>query len=280
MARKLIPFAIAYDFDGTLAPGNMQEHNFIPEIGMKADSFWTEVKKIAKLQDGDEVLIYMGLMLRKADEKGIKVRRTDFRKRGRDIHLYPGVSEWFDRITRYGREGGVRVHHYIISSGLREMIRGTPIAKKCKAIFASGYWYDQHGVAQRPALALNYTTKTQYLFRINKGSLRVFDHSLINKFVEKGKRPVPFEHIIYIGDGETDIPCFRLVKDQGGHSIAVFRPRARGGRKKCAQLITDGRVNFIAPANFQPSGKLDRMVKSIIEKVAWDNYVGRLGRLG
>jgi hypothetical protein len=174
----------------------------------------------------------------------------------------------------------VRVEHYVISSGLREMVAGTIIARKFKAVYASSFWYDHHGVAQWPALALNYTTKTQYLFRINKGSLHVYDHSKVNEYVPHAERPIPFTNMIFVGDGETDIPCFRLVKDLGGHSIAVYKPRARRARTISEKLIRDGRVNFIAPADYSDGRELDRIVKGIIDKVAADYHLRGLGKRG
>src|SRR5690606_30815328 len=168
MARKHIEMAIAYDFDGTLADGNMQEHQFLPDIGMKPKDFWAEVKRLTKEHQADEVLVYMNLMLRKA--AGVPVRRDDFKARGKAIQLFEGVEEWFDRITGYGRAQGVRIQHYLVSSGNAEIFAGTPIASKFAQVYASKFMFDQNGVAAWPALAVNYTTKTQYLFRINKGA--------------------------------------------------------------------------------------------------------------
>lgn len=281
MSRKkkaLIPLALAYDFDGTLAPGNMQEHSFLPAVGMAKNAFWDEVRSLAEKHEADNILIYMGLMLEKAKTAHVPVRKQDFEDLGKKVALFEGVEDWFDRISTYGRESGVQVDHYIISSGIREMIRGTKVGSKFKAIFASAYWYDHNGVAQWPALALNYTTKTQYLFRINKGSLHVHDHSKVNEFVPKADRPVPFESIIYIGDGETDVPCFRLVKDQGGHSITVYRPHTKKAKITSEKLIKDGRVNFAAPADYRESKELDRVVKAIIDKLAADDYLKDLGK--
>ena len=277
MPRKYIPLAIAYDFDGTLAPGNMQEHSFIPKVGMTKSAFWEEVGKLEKKHRADNILVYMGLMLEKARNKEVQVRETDFKKHGRGVPLFEGVKEWFDRINVYGKQSGVNVEHYIISSGIREMIEGTPIARKFKAIFASSFWYDYNGNAKWPALALNYTTKTQFLFRINKGSLDVFDHSKINEYVEESKRPVPFKNMVYIGDGETDIPCFRLVKDKGGYSIAVYKPKSpKVSRAK--DLLKDGRVNFVAPADYREGCPLDKIVKSIIDKIDTDAHLNLLGK--
>lgn len=267
MAKKLIPLAIAYDFDGTLAPGNMQEYDFIPALQMKSKEFWNEVKRRAKEQDADEILAYMDVMLRKADSEQVSVRRADFKNFGSKINLFPGVDSWFKRINEYGKSKGVRVEHFIISSGLREMVEGTKIFKEFSKVYASGFMYDHNGIARWPAIAMNYTTKTQYLFRINKGSLDVHDNTIINKFVPKEQRPVPFENMIFIGDGETDIPCMRLIKDQGGHSIAVFGPKKKGAKLKAEKLIEEGRANLSAVADYSASGKIDKAVKAIIDKV-------------
>jgi phosphoserine phosphatase len=275
LARALIPVAICYDFDGTLAPGNMQEREFIPNIGMNKKSFWNEVKNRAKKHEGDNILIYMGLMLEKARAAHLPVRKADFETYGKKLDLFKGVNEWFDRIDNYGRHGGIRVSHHIISSGIREMIAGTTIKKHFKNIFASSFCYDHHGVAEWPALALNYTTKTQYLFRVNKGVHDVYEHDKLNKYVPPDERPIPFSNIIFMGDGETDIPCFRLVKDLGGHSIAVFQPHSPRAKSQSRALLKDGRVNFIAPADYRDGKPIDAIVKAIMEKVAANEYVER-----
>lgn len=267
MARKLIPMAIAYDFDGTLAPGNMQEYDFIPALNMVSREFWHSVGDLAQQHEMDQILAYMWAMLRQADKADIRVHKSDFRDFGKNIILFPGVGDWFKRINAYAKSKGVRLDHFIISSGIREMVEGTPIYKAFKKVYASGFMFDHNGVACWPALAVNYTTKTQYLFRINKGSLDVHDNSVINKFVPKAQRPVPFENMIFIGDGETDIPCMRLVKDQGGHSIAVYNGSKRGARKHADQLVDDGRATLGAPADYQDGGVIDLAVKAMIDKV-------------
>lgn len=277
MAGKApILLAIAYDFDGTLAPGNMQEHSFLPEIGIPKEKFWDQVRKQEVEHDADNILVYMRHMLRTADQANRPVRREDFHRRGRNLKFYEGVRDWFRRINTYGRKIGITVEHYIISSGIREIVMGSPIAEEFKAVFASTFLYDANGVATWPALALNYTTKTQYLFRINKGSLKVSNHSTINRFIPKSKRPIPFPNMIYIGDGETDVPCFRLVKDQGGYSIVVYKPHAAPARKKAMQLFQEGRVNFVVPADYRAGQALDRIVKAIMEKLQRDYYLRSL----
>ena len=278
MARKLPRLAIAYDFDGTLAPGNMQEYDFVPAIGMTKKAFWKEVGELAEKHNADGILMYMKHMLDKAEAAKVPVRKADFVNFGRSVTLFEGVADWFDRINAYGRERGLKVEHYIISSGNREMIEGTPIARKFSAVYASSFIYDHNGVARWPALAVNYTTKTQFLFRINKGVLNVYDNSKINEFVPAEERPVPFNNMVFVGDGDTDIPCFRLVKDQGGHAIAVYRPSTKGAKGKAEKLVKDGRVNFIAPANYGEGSDIDTMVKAIIDKVSADEALKLLGK--
>lgn len=280
MAKKLIPFAIAYDFDGTLAPGNMQEFDFVPSIGMTKKAFWREVTELARQHNADSILMYMKHMLDKARAAHVPVHKKDFVDFGRSVTLFEGVQSWFDRINTYGKERGLKVQHFIISSGIREMIEGTPVARKFSAIYASSFVYDHNGVAEWPALAVNYTTKTQFLFRINKGVANVYDNSRINEFVPRQDRPVPFENMVFVGDGETDIPCFRLVKEQGGHAIAVYKPSTRGAKGTAEKLVEEGRVNFIAPANYAEGSEMECFIKGVIGKVAADGLLTQLGKWG
>ncbi len=276
--RKLIRVAIAYDFDGTLAPGNMQEHSFIPKIGMTAKKFWNMAERLARENEADSVLTYMNLMIKKANAAGVPIRKGDFREHGKSVKLFQGVKLWFDRINDYGRGKGLKLEHYIISSGIHEMIAGTPIAAKFLKIYASSFKYDANGVAEWPALAINFTTKTQYLFRINKGALEVYDNKRINEFVRMEDRPIPFENMIFIGDGETDIPCFSLVKSLGGHSIAVYKPKTRGAKANAENLFEDERVNFMAPANYSAGRGIDTFVKAVLDKIASDSELIFLGK--
>ena len=260
--------AIAYDFDGTLAAGNMQEHQFLRDIRIKPREFWEEVRNLTREQQADDVLVYMNLMLRKAAEARVPVRKEDFRKQGETIGLFEGVEEWFERITEHGRSKRVCIEHYLVSSGNAEIVAGTPIASKFAQIYASKFMFDENGVATWPALAVNYTTKTQYLFRINKGAHDLSDNSKINEFREKRDRPVPFENMVFIGDGPTDVPCFRLVKDQGGLSIAVFKPKAPNAKGKADKFKTEGRVHYVVPAIYTEDSKLDRVIKASIDSIA------------
>lgn len=264
----------------------MQERDFIPALQMKSRDFWRRVKSEAEKHDADEILSYMHLMLDRAQAHQVTVREDDFKNYGKNLPLFNGLvsycedSErkdgWFDRINNYASASGVKAEHFIVSSGMREMVKGSEIAKYFKMIYASGFMYDHHGVASWPALALNYTTKTQYLFRINKGSLMVYDHSMINRHIPKKDREVPFENMIFIGDGETDVPCFRLVTEQGGSAIAVYKPNTKGARSRCEEYVNQGRVKFIAPADYRDGRAVDRIVKSIIDKLAIDHHLDSL----
>lgn len=278
MPRKRPRVAIIYDFDGTLAPGNMQEHQFIPKIGMKPAAFWAEVKRIAKKHNADPILMYMHVMLDKAHNAKIPVRKTDFEQHGQQINLFEGVEEWFSRINQYGKDEGARIEHYIVSSGNAEIIEGTPIACKFEQIYASRFLFDENGRAVWPAHAVNYTTKTQYLFRINKGAHDLSDEVKVNQFIKKEDRPIPFENMIYLGDGLTDVPCFRLVKDQGGTSIAVFPPRKKNARSKAEKLLEDGRVHCVVPADYREGTEIDRIVRANIRAIVSREQLGALLR--
>ena len=282
MTEKSTHIAIAYDFDGTLAPGNMQEHSFIPRLGLDKSAFWEEANRIAREHDADEILTYMQLMLDKAAEKNTPVTRNALTDHGRNIRFFEGVENWFDRINDFASSLGVETDHYIISSGVRDIIRGTSIARHFRYIFASGYIFDEKGTAIWPALAINYTTKTQYLFRINKGIYNSYDNSQINKFVAYDQRPMPFSNMIYIGDGETDVPAMKMIKYQGGTAIAAYNPenKAREGkptpRQICEKLIDDGRADFMAPADYTDGSKLDAIVKTLMRRIVEEERLKRL----
>lgn len=263
--------ALIYDFDGTLSPGNMQEYDFIPQLGKTPDEFWAAAGRLAEEQLGDPILAYMYDMLKEAAYKNISIQKSAFSEYGRKVPFFEGVDTWFDRINQYGSELNLEVEHYIISSGLREMIESTTIAPHFKKIYASGYMYDANGVAYWPALAVNYTAKTQYLFRINKGTLNESDFIRINQNMPKEDRPIPFTRMIYFGDGLTDVPCMRLVQEYGGYSIAVFQPDgedAGKGMKRALNLQQQGRAVFTAPADYREGSHTDELVKTILNKFA------------
>ena len=263
--------ALIYDFDGTLAAGNMQEYNFIPAIGKSNKEFWSEANDLAEAQDADQILTYMALMIHEAQATGLSLRREAFQESGKRVDLYEGVIDWFDRINAYGEQHGVQIVHYINSSGLKEIIEGTPIADKFRKIYACSFLYNVDGIAYWPGVAVNYTNKTQFIFKINKGVESVYDTKQVNTFMEEKQRPVPFSRMIYVGDGTTDIPCMRLVKNFGGHSIAVYNPKDKTKRREMNTLIRDNRVNHVCPADYSEGKEMDTVVKAIIDKCVADH---------
>jgi phosphoserine phosphatase len=263
-----VPVAIAYDFDGTLAPGNMQEHVFLPKLGLDARAFWERSNALATEQQGDRILAYMHRMLVEAAHADVPVRREDWAAHGAGITLFPGVETWFDRVNAAGAARGLAVEHYIISSGLRELIEGTPIRRHFRAVFASGFLYNASGAAIAPAIAVNYTTKTQYLFRINKDAMDLADDTAVNAYVPEHQRRVPFRNMVFVGDGDTDIPCFRTVKEMGGHSVAVFPAEDAGRAARTRHLIAEGRVHCAVPADYREGGELERRIIAILDLLA------------
>jgi phosphoserine phosphatase len=263
--KDLIDVALVYDFDGTLAPGNMQEFGFVQAIGKDPNEFWEKVARMATENDASGILCYMYLMLQEAKSNEISLKRESFHRFGAQVELYDGVKEWFGMINEYGKSIGLNIRHYINSSGLKEMIEGTPIAKEFENIYACSFLYDIDGVAYWPAVAVDYTTKTQFLFKINKGIHEVSDNKRINEFVAKEDRPIPFERMIYFGDGETDVPSMSVVKSQGGHAIAVY-----GDPKKKAtatKLINENRVDFMCKADYSEGEEILTTVMHILDKI-------------
>jgi len=264
------PLAVfAYDFDGTLAPGNMQEHAFIPdELGMSHADFWNEARALAVGQRGDPILAYMHLMLEKARERGIELSRDAWVRRGANLPLFPGVEGWFERQSARADALGLDLRHFIISSGNRELIEGSPIAHHFERIYASAFLFDARDDAIGAALAVNYTSKTQYLFRINKWTLEEWDDESINKVVAKNERAVPFDRMAFFGDGMTDIPCMRLVTDQGGAAVAVYNPEIERSRAAAKRLLDDGRARHSGVADYSEGSDLDSLADELLREMA------------
>lgn len=267
--------ALIYDFDGTLARGNMQEVSFIPSVGMDVGAFWDEAQALTEQADGDGILMYMQLMLARARENGQPITRKVLREHGHDVKLFDGLRTdltgpgWFERMNAFGERYGLDIEHYIVSAGLEEMIDGCPIRDAIRHVFASKFVYDDNGVAIWPAVGVNYTTKTQYLFRINKGVLNHWEHEKINRFIPDDERPVPFERMIFLGDGDTDVPTMKMMHTKGGFSIAVYDPRnSERDQQKIYSLISEDRVNFVAAADYREGSALDLIVKGLIGRIA------------
>ena len=264
----MVKVALIYDFDKTLCTKDMQEYSLIPSLGYEnAGDFWDEVTELTKKNHMDSIGAYLYTLHKKFKEHGTPLHKSMFTDLGKDIVLFDGVETWFERINELGKKNDLEVEHYIISSGMDEIIEGTSIAKYFKKIYACRYYYEED-YALWPAQIVNYTTKTQYIFRINKQVLDENEDKGLNKYIDFKKRPIPFEHMIYIADGITDIPCMRLVKEYGGHSIAVYNPKSKKSQKVAQELIADGRVNFMAEANYEEKSKMEILVEKIFENIA------------
>ena len=268
--------ALIYDFDGTLSPGNMQEFGFIQAIGQNVQEFWNASDSIAIEHDASNILAYMKHMVDEAHRKNIKLKREDFLHFGSLVQLFPGVTEWFDLINEYGKSKGVIIEHYINSSGLAEMVEGSTIASKFKKIFASTFIYDENGEATWPGVAVDYTAKTQFLFKINKGILSIRDSQKVNESQAEEKKRIPWAHMIYFGDGDTDVPCMKIVKMFGGNPIAVYNPDKPRKIETARRLFKEERVSFIAPTDYRESSRTYEIVKAIIDKIVADNVIYRL----
>ncbi len=256
--------ALIYDFDKTLSPRDMQEYGFLPGLRIDPDAFWADCRAFAVEHLTDGVLAYMYMMQRAARLAGKPLTRDALEGLGRSIEFYPGVEGWFERINRVGAAAGVSVEHYIISSGLKEIIDGSRIAGAFKAVFAASYVYDATDTAIWPATAVNYTAKTQYLFRINKGILDVTNDRDLNAYTPEALRRVPFANMIYVGDGLTDVPCMKMTRLKGGRSVVVYAP---GGEALANEMLRRHRADFALPADYREGGELEKTVGMIMRKM-------------
>ena len=257
--------AIMYDFDKTLCTRDMQDFGFIPELGMSPSEFWSKANDFGRVEEMDGILAYMYTMIVERRRRGSPLTRESLIENGRAIELFKGVREWFDRVNLYGAVQGVQVEHYVISSGLREIIEGSGIADKFTEIFACEFIYDGNGEALWPKTAVNYTNKTQFVYRINKGVLDISNDVDLNRSMPDDSKRVPFTNMIYIGDGLSDVPCMKMMKAYGGCAIAVYQDSNRG---KVEELLLHDRVDFIFPADYSESSDLNKTVHNLIKKIA------------
>ena len=277
--KKIV--ALVYDFDGTLSPRPMQEYAFLPKIGAEAKEFWAESNRIAREHGADILITYMHLLYKKAKEKGIRIDRDDLVAQGKAVEYFAGVEDWFDAIGEYvkirAESHGVILRHYLVSSGLTEIVEGTSIYDRFHNVFASEYWFEAYDVPY-PKRVITDTGKTQYLFRINKGieDLRVN----INDHMDEGARPIPFSNMIYFGDGDTDVPSMAVMRKNGGHAVAVYPPGK--AKTKCVDLFKAGRCDFFAPADYRRGSDLFKRTCLLIDRILADirvqEEVWRLGR--
>jgi len=265
MEKQMPIVAFLYDFDKTLCTTDMQNYSFIPSLGMTPGEFWPVANDFGSANRMDGILAYMYTMIRESERKNVPFTREDLVEKGRNIVLYPGVADWFGRINAFGAEQGVQVEHYVISSGLKEIIEGCEISREFKEIYASEFYYDEAGKPVWPKLAVNFTAKTQFVYRINKGVLDVSDDKTLNDSMPDDSKRVPFTNMIYVGDGLSDVPCMKMMKAYGGQALAVYQESNRMGVE---DLLAKDRVDFIFPADYSEGTALDLTVKNIIRKMA------------
>ena len=260
--------ALVYDFDGTLSPQPMQEYTVLPKIGVEPSQFWAKVNREARETKSDMMLVYMRHIIEALERERVDVKREDFAQMAGAIEYFPGVTTWFSRVNAYVKRrggGGVRIAHYLISAGQKEILDGISIRKHFKRIYASEYYFDHHGVATFPKQLVTGTVKTQFLFRINKGIEEVTES--IDEHMPEAQRPIPFQNIIYVGDGMTDVPSMALTKKSGGHAVAVYDEKRDHGRATCMKLLAAGRVDFIAEADYRKASKLSKRVELLLDAI-------------
>ena len=257
--------AFLYDFDKTLCTTDMEDYAFIPSLGMTPREFWALANGFGHANRMDGILAYMYTMIQESEKRDLPFTRESLREMGRDIVLFPGVEGWFRRINAFGEEQGVQVEHYVISSGLREIIEGSSISGEFKEIYASEFYYDEAGKPVWPKLTVNFTAKTQFVYRINKGVLDVADDKTLNDSMPDDSKRIPFTNMIYIGDGLSDVPCMKMMRSYGGEAIAVYQEENRQGVE---DLLNKGRVDFIFPADYRAGTALESTVMNIIRKMA------------
>lgn len=270
--NELLRVAFMYDFDETLSPNYMQEYSLLPNLKVDASTFFGECDVFSKQHNMDGILGYMYKILEYAKRLNVSIKRDDLVNQGKVIEFFDGVEEYFEYINKYANSIGIHIDHYIISSGLKELIEGSKIAKHFHRIFASCFAYDENGEAFWPGQAVNYTTKTQYMFRIKKNKLDdLYDQRGVNEYVADKGTLLPYERMVYFGDGFTDIPCMKVVKDKGGTSICVYNPNKEKSKAEAQRIFADTRVNYIAPADYRKNSELLHILQDVLKRIALED---------
>ncbi len=280
MTRPII--ALLYDFDKTLCTTDMENYTFIPALGYTPAQFWQKANSFGRDNHMDGLLAYMYTMIHECREQDRRLDRDFLVRCGRDMVLFPGVREWFRRINAFGQQLGVEIEHYVISSGLREIIEGSGIAHEFREIYACEFFYDEEGLACWPKLDVNFTNKTQFVYRINKGVLDVSDDKTLNDSMPDDSKRIPFTNMIYVGDGLSDVPCMKMMRAYGGQAIAVYQASNRAGVE---DLLAKGRVDYIFQADYRAGSALEATVQDIIRKMAvtdrlWEENARQVRSIG
>lgn len=257
MSKTIV--AIMYDFDKTLSTTDMQNYSFIPALGMTPNEFWGATGEFSKKTGVERILSYMYVMIAKCREKGIKLTREFLKECGKNIKYHPGVETWFDRINKYGKENGVEVEHYLVSSGTKEILEGCSIYKYFTKVYGCEFYYE-NGEPVWPKLAINYTQKTQFFFRIAKGATEISNDDGVNE--KRTELRVPYTNIVYIGDGMTDVACMTLVNKNNGYSIGVY---TADNKENVNQIRKDKRCKYVVPADYSKNSDMEKVMKLIID---------------
>ena len=265
MDKQTPIIAFLYDFDKTLCTTDMEDYAFIPALGYTPAEFWAKANSFGWSNRMDGLLAYMYTMIQECAAQSIKLDRAFLNRCGASIQLVPGVREGVGRINAFAKSLGVQVEHYVISSGLREIIEGSGIAHEFREIYACEFFYDEEGLACWPKLDVNFTNKTQFVYRINKGVLDVSDDKTLNDSMPDDSKRIPFTNMIYVGDGRSDVPCMKMMRAYGGQAVAVYQDSNRAGVE---DLLAKGRVDFIFPADYRDGTLFDETMKNIVRKIA------------
>ena len=246
----------------------MQEYTVLPELDLSPGAFWEECQTEARKYKADAMLTYMRLLTEKIEAKQTHLNKKKLRDLAKGIRYFPGVATWFDRINGHVKNtsaGKVKIKHYIISAGLKEILEGISIRRHFAQMYASEYFFDHHDAARFPTVVINDTSKTQYIFRINKGIEDI--NRSINEYMPESERPIPFANMLYIGDGLTDVPCMTVTKNNGGFAVAVHKPRNHESLAVCRKLARANRIDYFAPADYRAGKTLERRVKLILDVI-------------
>ena len=271
MASSQTTIGIIYDYDQTLSPNYMQDEVLFPHFGINAAQFWKKSRELVDDEGYDGELAYLKSML---DYLAMdRPTNAELRTLGANLKFYKGLPEMFEEmdgmLNDQHRMYGIKIEHYIVSSGLKALLDGSKLAPYVKRIFGCEFGEDKDGRITFPKRVISHTTKTQYIFRINKGMLEPTDD--VNDHMAPELRPIPFHNMIYVGDGPTDVPCFTLMKKYGGHALAVYNPddENRSSFRKCYQLSAHAdRLKHIAPADYRAGGHLRLLLEEMALEIA------------
>jgi hypothetical protein len=263
--------AVVYDYDQTLSPTYMQDEVLFPAYGIDPARFWKKSQQLVRDEGWESELAYLKTLLDSLPMD--PPTNEDLVRLGANLKFYPGLPEMFGELNSLLNDAhhaiGIRIEHYILSSGMKALIDGSALKPFVKEIFGCEFATDSHGRITFPKRVISHTQKTQYLFRINKGLLDLSQD--VNDHMPQELRPVPFPNMIYVGDGPTDVPCFTVMKQFGGQSIAVYNPNdpTLNSFRKCYQLSAHAnRIKHIAPSDYRSGSHLRLILDEMIREIA------------